>query len=192
MRPPRFFALRQAVYNEVGVQERLESTTAGRAVISVFVLVTVLCLVFWNLPQSELRSQSERVVRPYILATGLNQNWGVFAPNPRRQVLDLVARVRYADGNEATIEYPRGGRLIGSYWDYRWRKWYESVRLDRREDLWPSAAAWFAQRERANGRRPVEVTLVRRWAVLLPPGEGPERGPWQEFAFYTYDVPEPQ
>jgi hypothetical protein len=174
------------------VQERLESTTAGRAVISVFVLVTVLCLVFWNLPDSELKAQSERVVRPYILATGLNQNWGVFAPDPRRQVLDLVARVRYADGSEATLEYPRGGRLIGSYWDYRWRKWYESVRLDRREDLWAPAAAWFAQRERARGRRPVEVTLVRRWYALLPPGEGPERGPWQEFAFYTYEVPEPQ
>ena len=174
------------------MQERLESTTAGRAAISVFVLVTVLCLVFWNLPDSELKAQSSRVVRPYILATGLNQNWGVFAPDPRRQVIDLVARVRYADGTEATIEYPRGGRLIGTYWDYRWRKWYEAVRQNRGEHLWPAAAAWFAQRERAEGRRPVRVTLVRRWSDLLLPGEGPERGPWQEFAFYTYDVPEPR
>jgi hypothetical protein len=173
------------------VQEHLESTNAGRAAISVFVAITILSLVLWNLPDSELKSASDPAVRPLILVAGLNQNWGVFAPDPRRQTLDFVARVGYADGNEQTLDYPRGGRAIGSYWDYRWRKWYEAVRTDRHDELWQPAAAWFAQRERAAGRRPVTVTLVRRWYDLFPPGKGPEHGPWQESAFYTYEVPPP-
>ena len=174
------------------MQERLESTSVGRAVISVLIVVLVLSLVLWNLPDSELKAQSDVAVRPIIMVTGLNQNWGVFAPDPRRQTLDLVARVRYADGNERTIAYPRGGRIFGSYWDYRWRKWYEAVRTDRHEGLWQPAAAWFAQREKAAGRRPVAVTLVRRWYDLYPPGKGPEHGPWEEYGFYTYDVPASQ
>jgi hypothetical protein len=173
------------------VQQRLESSVGGRAAISLFLAVTVACLVFWNLPEeSAIHQEASKVVRPYMLATGLNQNWGVFAPNPRRVTLDFVARVEYADGSKETMNVPRGGRLIGSYWDYRWRKWYEYVREDRYEPLWLPAAAWFAGRAKKEGRQPVRVTLVRRWSPTLPPGDGPSHGPWQESAFYTYTVPE--
>jgi hypothetical protein len=173
------------------VQQRLESSVAGRIAISVFVGVTVFCLVLWNLPEeSALKQKTDRVVRPFMLASGLNQNWGVFAPDPRRVTLDFVARVTYEDGSVESLRVPEGGRLVGSYWDYRWRKWYEWVRTNDHEELWQPAAAWFAGRARAEGKVPVRVTLVRRWYPLLPPGEGPSRGPWQEFPFYTYDVPE--
>ena len=43
-----------------------------------------------------------------MIATGLDQNWGVFSPDPRRQSLDLVGRVRYADGGRETLRVPRG------------------------------------------------------------------------------------
>ena len=170
------------------MQERLESSSNGRAAISVFIAVTVASLVFWNLPDSEIRDRSMRVVRPYVLATGLSQNWGVFAPDPRRDVLELFARVRFADGSEETLGVPRGNRVFGSYWDYRWRKWAEWTRTDSRDFLWQPAAIWFARRARATGSEPVEVTLVRRWRELLPPGPGPSMGDWQEYEFYTYDV----
>jgi hypothetical protein len=79
--------------------------------------------------------------------------------------------------------------VVGSYWDYRWRKWAEWTSTDEHDDLWRPAADWFARRSAAQGRDPVTVTLVRRWRDLLPPGPGPSRGDWQEYAFYTYDVP---
>jgi hypothetical protein len=174
------------------VQQRLESSVAGRIAISLFVSVTVLFLILWNLPEdSALKQKTDRVVRPYMLASGLNQNWGVFAPDPRRVTLDFVARVAYEDGSQEDMRVPHGGRLVGSYWDYRWRKWYEWVRTNDHEELWQPAAAWFAGRARAEGKEPVRVTLVRRWYTSLPPGDGPSRGPWQEYPFYTYDVPEP-
>jgi hypothetical protein len=178
-----------SVYKETGVQERLESSRAGRAAISVFIVVTVVCVVVWNLPQSQLKSQAVEITGPFIRATGLNQNWGVFSPDPRRHTLELIARVRYADGTEETLSIPRGGRLVGGYWDYRWRKWAEWTSSDEYDELWQPAADWFARRAAVQGRQPVSVTLARRWRELLPPGPGPSRGEWQEYSFYTYDVP---
>jgi hypothetical protein len=170
------------------VQKRLESSRAGRAAISVFILVTLVSVVVWNLPPSAIKENALAVTGPYIRATGLNQNWGVFSPNPRRDSLFMFARVRYADGSEETLTTPRGGRLVGGYWDYRWRKWAEWATMDEHSQLWQPAAEWFARRARAQGREPVSVTLVRRWRGLLPPGPGPSRGEWQEYAFYTFHL----
>jgi hypothetical protein len=80
------------VYNETGVQQRLESSRAGRAAISVFILVTIASVVVWNLPSSALKEEALRVTGPYVRATGLNQNWGVFSPNPRGQTGSPGAR----------------------------------------------------------------------------------------------------
>ncbi len=176
------------MYNETGVQQRLESSRAGRAAISIFIVVTIVSVVVWNLPPSAIKEDALVVAGPYIRATGLNQNWGVFSPDPRRHALFLSARVRYADGSEEVLAPPRGGRVVGGYWDYRWRKWAEWTSTDEHSDLWRPAADWFVRRARAQGREPVSVTLVRRWRDLLPPGPGPSRGEWHEYPFYTYEV----
>jgi hypothetical protein len=170
-----------------GVQERLEKAPAGRALISVFLLFTVFSLVVWNLPDSEVKRQALGVVRPYVNAVGLDQNWGVFAPDPRRQTTQLFARVTYADGREETWRVPSGDPVVGEYWDYRWRKWAEWAIADAYDHLWQPAAEWFARRAGEHGE--VEkVVLVRRWYDLYPPGPGPARGEWQEFEYYTLTV----
>jgi hypothetical protein len=167
------------------VQQRLESTSAGRLAISVFVLFTVFSVVVWNLPTSEVKRKALKVVRPYITLTSLDQNWGVFSPDPRRISIDMVARVRYADGTEETIRVPRGNDFYGAYWDYRWWKWVEWIRQDAQDQLWKPAALWFARKAASEGKEPTQVTLVRRWYELLPPGPGPSRGAWHEYSFYT-------
>ena len=68
------------------MQERLESSAVGRAVISAFAVVTVVALALWNLPDSEIKRKALTVVRPYVTALGLEQNWGVFAPDPAPRV----------------------------------------------------------------------------------------------------------
>jgi hypothetical protein len=166
------------------VQQRLESTRAGRLAISVFVLFTIFSVVVWNLPTSEVKRKALKVVRPYITMTSLDQNWGVFSPDPRRISIDMVARVRSADGTELTIRVPRGNDVYGAYWDYRWWKWVEWIRQDAQEQLWKPAALWFARKAASEGKKPTEVILVRRWYDLLPPGPGPSRGAWHEYAFY--------
>jgi hypothetical protein len=170
------------------VQERLESSVAGRWAISVFLIATLASLIVWNMPASEIQRTALKVVRPYVTALSLEQNWGVFAPDPRRQTLDFFARVRYADGSEEEVRMPTGGDFVGAYWDYHWWKWVESVTNDQRDGLWKPAAVWFARRATTDTRKPVRVTLVRRWYELFPPGPGPSRGPWQEAEYYTLDI----
>jgi hypothetical protein len=170
------------------VQERLESSVAGRWAISVFLIATLASLIVWNMPASEIQRKALKVVRPYVTALSLEQNWGVFAPDPRRQTLDFFARVRYADGSEEEVRMPTGGDFVGAYWDYHWWKWVESVTNDQRDGLWKPAAVWFARRATTDSRKPVRVTLVRRWYELFPPGPGPSRGPWQEAEYYTLDI----
>ena len=166
--------------------ERLEVTRSGRAVISVFLLVTLAAIAVPNLPDSKVKSKILTPVGPYLTATGLDQNWSVFAPDSRRAVLTLVARVRYADGSTAEWRIPEGGPLLGAYWDYRWRKWAENVMTIGGDaaGLQRPAAVWIAREMQRRGKRPVLVALVTRSSAVNPPGEGRRHGPWLEDVFY--------
>lgn len=151
------------------------------------IAVLLLTLLVINLPNSHLRGQSLRVLGPVAHATGLDQDWGVFAPDPRRINLDLHALVTYADGSTSKWELPRGDPFVGSYWDYRWRKYMEIVRRDASKFLWPDFAAFVARTE-SGSRRPVKVELVRRWYEILAPGTGgPLRSRWHQYRFFTLD-----
>lgn len=171
-----------------GLQERAESTEFGRGIISAFLIVTVGLVLATNLPSSPLRDQLMRPGQPYLNALGLDQSWAIFAPEPRRAVIDLRAMVRYDDGSTATWRIPENDPVIGTFRDYRWRKWLENVIQDSNPQLWRPAAAWAAAQEDRPGRRVVQVQLVRRFATLQPPGTQPSRLPWQDKLFYTLNV----
>ena len=164
------------------MQQRLESSDTGRALISAFLIITLLAIGAINIPESKLRREVLRPGQTYLNATGLDQIWSVFARDPRPTSVAMEARIRYADGTRGVWHVPEGNDVTGEYWDYRWRKWLENVILDaRRNQLWRPAAEFIAGRERAQGRRPVRVTLVRRWRTLRPPGvKGPDRGRWRD------------
>ena len=119
---------------------------------------------------------------------GLDQNWGVFAPNPPRDLVVLQVRIAYRDGSQRTWLLPRGDRVLDPYWDYRWRKYAEWVPDDNRKALWEPTARWVARQEQAEGRRPVTVTLARKVTRLNPPGTHPLDGEPKTTDFYTYSV----
>ncbi len=172
------------------MQERLESTRVGQILISVFLIVTLAAIVMTNTHDSKLKSEFVRVGQPYLNALGLDQAWNVFAPDPRQEVIDFQARVRYADGSSDMWTYPRGDDVIGVYWDYRWRKWVEHAIADvRRDQLWKPTAAYVARQMSRPGRRPVEVKLVRRFYAMTPPGELRRTTQFNEYEYYTYRVP---
>lgn len=159
---------------------RLDETPRGRRVLTAFLLVTMVAIGVSVMPDSTIRTSAMGVVRPYLLATGLDQRWGVFAPNPRQDTSHLEARIDHADGT-VTVWTAPPATGVSEYWNYRWRKYAEQlwVERDRREER-RALAAWVIDRERAEGREPVRVTLVRRTAESLPPGPGPDQGPWRE------------
>jgi hypothetical protein len=164
----------------------LESRRAGRAVISLGVAGVVAAMVVLNMPESHLKDALMHPVAPFVRAVGLDQDWAVFAP-PRDVSLQVEGRMEYADGSTSVERFP-GRTGLAAYADYRWGKFEDRLRLDDNQRLWARYAQFLVDRVRAEGRDPVRVSLVRRWAQTRPPGPGPERDPWQEFTFYEARV----
>lgn len=164
----------------VSRQQRLESSRAGRQLLSMFLVVTVCAIVVWNLPGSEVRQAALPVVEPYVNTVGLDQRWNLFAPNPPRRTFEVVARISYADGSMALWRPPRNDR---------WRKWLGWIRVKEHQSLWEPTASWIAGHHDGGGRQTVRVELVQRWRDLSPPGDGLSDPPWQERSFFRYDLP---
>ena len=173
--------------DERGRQARLESTRLGKLAVSVFVVAVLSVAVIQNFPAGDVDRRLSGVV-PYASVLGLEQRWSIFAPDPYRIAMVVEAEVRYSDGTTGRWSPPKGGPAVGAYRDFRWRKYEENLRQDKNAGLWRPTAAYVARRERDLGRRPVRITLVRRWYDLLPPGPGPDRGPWQQARFFSLSV----
>ena len=170
-----------------GIQERLESSDWGRSLLSVFIGIVLGMLLVIQLPGSHLRSEAVDIVNPLANATGLDQDWAVFAPEPRKLSIDLVANISYADGSRRRWRIPRSNNFFGIYWDYRWIKYMEHVNRDVGRFLWVPFARWVA-REKRGGSPITRVELIRRWSDLNPPGPGPDQSPWHEYKFFSAPV----
>lgn len=159
-----------------------------RLAISALILLILLSLLASNAPDSTIKSGLLTVVRPFILITGLDQRWGVFAPNPRLETSNVAARVERADGTVGV--YPvESGNGLSEYWNYRWRKYGEQLWIRTSTERERAAfARWIAEQDRAAGHRPLRVTLVRTTRPNLPPGPGPDTEPWREITFSTTTV----
>lgn len=157
-------------------------TSSGRVVTSVLLVLFVYSLVVWNLPASEARSKLRPGVRPVVHALGIDQNWGVFSPNPSTTSVAVEADVTFADGTIERYTFPDGGPLFGAYREYRWRKFERRVRLDDQRRLWRPAAEWIARQY--GDREVVEVTLIRIFSKTPEPGSGRERR-WESVDFFT-------
>jgi hypothetical protein len=172
------------------LQSRIERSPFGRGVLSVLILITLIAIVAINLPNSDLRRIVMKPGQPYLNALGLDQAWGVFAPDPRRASIDVSAVVTYDDGRAAQWNLPRNGALLGSYTDYRWGKWEEFlIQPGVGNSLWLPAAEWAASQEARPGHTIKRVVLVERLRQLFAPGVTPSQGPTQRVVFYSLALP---
>lgn len=185
--------------------ERAARSRVGQAILSVVIIVLVGATIAWNLPpgvgpasqagSSAIRSRVLRLGAPVLYALGLDQDWGVFAP-PRLQVIGLEARIEYTNGTTGVWTPPAStGALFGAYRDYRWAKYVENEIPDSSAGvLWQPLAAWVARTHTSPGHEPLAVTLIRRFYDLYPVtgGAEPAHGPWTQYAYYEYRVPEAQ
>jgi hypothetical protein len=172
-----------------GPAERLEQSRAGRIAISVVLVALLTVVVALCAQPSPVQREIVDAARPVVNALAIDQGWGVFAPDPRPVSLAFFARVQYADGLTETWRMPEGGAVIGEYWDYRWRKYLEYVTQDPWAGVtWRQMAGFIARDVDRDGRHPTRVTLVRRMQDVLPPGDGPDRGPRREQAYFVLDV----
>jgi hypothetical protein len=169
-------------------------TRAGRAILSVGLVVVLASVLVWNLPQDlTVRERLVPIVQPVVNPLGLNQRWELFSPDPSRTSVEVTAQVVYADGSVRTYHFPDGEPFLGALREYRWRKLERRVRLDSRRDLWGRTAAWIAGRYEDDaaerGTVVASVTLVRRTAATPAPGSGADRE-WQRDEYFTLRIPE--
>lgn len=159
----------------------------SRIVLSLWLVGIVAVIIAGNFAGTGVQGSVRAATQPIRTITGLNQEWGVFAPNPRDISQYVDGRVDFADGTSTTYSIPKR-RGLGAYSDYRWQKYEE--RLFERNDavLWPAYAEYLGRLARATGRDPVRVTLIRRWSDSLPPGPGPEHGSWHQSEVFTLDI----
>ena len=167
-------------------------TRTGRAILSAGLVVVLVSVLVWNLPQDlAVRERLVPVVQPVVNPLGLNQRWELFSPDPSRTSVEVTAEVVYADGSTRTYRFPDGEPFLGALREYRWRKLERRVRLDSRRDLWGRTAAWIAGQYEddaaARGTVVASVTLVRRTAPTPAPGSGADRE-WQREEYFTLRV----
>jgi hypothetical protein len=73
---------------------RIERLPAVQIAGSLLMIAFIAFLVLWNLPAGQPRQDLSPVVNPVVQALGMEQNWELFAPNPRAEGLQLVASSR--------------------------------------------------------------------------------------------------
>jgi hypothetical protein len=164
---------------------RLEATLIGRVLLTVAMVVLVAALLVWNAPAgpavAPLKPWSSRVLLPL----GLDQDWSVFAPEPRAFTVGVYAVVTRADGSTIVWHPPAKGLFFAPYRTYRWQKYVERLRADDESQLWDPGARAIAREVGGDVRK---VVLWRTFQNAVTPGTGghPKN---QSYAFYTLLLP---
>jgi hypothetical protein len=168
------------------LSERIERSGPGRVAVSVAIVVVLAAQVVTHLPSDAAAHRSLGAEADLVLRlVASEQQWGVFAPDPRSTSLRLEGRITFEDGSSAVWRPPQGARIGANLRFYRWRKWLERVRADDQRALWEPTARWLAE-EHAGGPSPVaRVDLVRIFHENAVSGDQP---PFEEFTFHTYVV----
>lgn len=166
--------------------DRIESSTVGRVLITVVMAVLIAAVLVWNLPAGRPRDAVRPAAAHVLFPLGLDQDWALFAPDPRGFSVGVYARITYADGRERIRTPPHNGHLLAPYRTYRWQKYVERLRADDFGSLWEPTARWIADDA---GPGVQKVVLVRTFRDVVTPGSDETRPARGEFAFYTLDLP---
>ncbi len=81
--------------------------TAKRIFISTFLIIHLMAVIIINLPASMLRQATIVPVAYYLVPIGLDQAWGMFAPNPVQHTNNLEAMTVDNNGIQRVFVFPR-------------------------------------------------------------------------------------
>ena len=166
--------------------ERAERSPIVRSLISLAIVMMLLAEIGTHLPGSSAVSQLvSQEANHLVRFTGTEQQWGVFAPDPRQTSLRIEGRVTFEDGSTAVWELPDGPRIGANLRYYRWRKWLERVRSDDFEGIWDPSARWIASLYDDRPSAVAKVELVRLFRTNRLVGDQPT---YEEFTYHTYVV----
>ncbi|KUI27391.1 hypothetical protein AU196_07880 [Mycobacterium sp. IS-1742] len=139
---------------------------AADIAISVLVALLVLVAVVGSLPDSAIKDTAAPILQPLTRATGLDQSWGVFSPNPPRKLTEVEVHVIMSDGEDRVWRLDADRSLPG----YRWRKLKEEV--IRHKALRSGLAKYVVREVTEPGEHAVRVLMVVQIRTLPLPGDG--------------------
>lgn len=149
------------------VQQRFEQTQLGEAVISALIAVIVLIAVVWSSPDSALKRAAVPPLEPIALASGLDQAWYMFAPDPFRQLETVEVHVTTSSGDERVWTFPHGNVFDQFSW-YHWHKLKEeSVKV---EDIRAGVTRWAAGQVVDISEYPARAEMILRTETFPAPG----------------------
>jgi hypothetical protein len=139
-------------------------------VVGALVALIVLIAVVSNLPAgSSLKQSLEPVLTPIAMATGLEQYWSMYAPNPPQRLEELEVHVLMADGADRVWTLPLDhDPVVGVAVSHRWRKLRETLYGDARSR--PALAHWVVDQVSGPAERAVGVQIIVHTETLPPPG----------------------
>ena len=165
------------------VGEQIERKVPAQIAIALVIVAALLAQAVTHLPggsavEDELGPSANYLTR----LGGVEAQWGVFAPNPRRSSLKIEGRVTFEDGSTAVWHLPEGARVGGNLRYYRWRKWLERARSDDFRILWEPTCQWIASLYDEYDAPVESVELIRMFHENRVVGEQP---PYDEFVYHT-------
>ncbi len=81
--------------------------TARKLAISAFLAFHLFAIVMINLPDSALRERCFPVISHYMIPIGLDQAWGMFAPNPVMNAMTMEVMTVDKNGIQRTFVFPK-------------------------------------------------------------------------------------
>jgi hypothetical protein len=173
-----------------------ESKSGGflRAAINVFIIFHLVAITCWALPLDIFPTRAvKKLVRPYMVWTGLFQSWDTFAPNPIRLNSYAKAAVITENHHIKVWAFPRMEELSFSerYRKERYRKFAEVLIQQKNAILWPDAAKHLARTFDDPADLPDKVILIQFLADINPPGDkSPDPIPTPKVFYEDYVQPE--
>jgi hypothetical protein len=151
-------------HSETGPRSRW--TRFSEIGVSLLIVVMVAVAIVGSIPKSTIKTTAGQLTTPIALATGLDQGWGVFSPNPPRIITELEVHVIMGDGEDEVWRLNADRTLP----EYRWRKLKEGV--IKYKTLRPAFAKWVVREVSDDGDKPVRVLIVLQTETLPLPGQG--------------------
>jgi hypothetical protein len=149
----------------------LKTSALRRCAIYAFILFHAAAILAWALPWSPRPLVIVRkVVRPYVLWTGLSQSWDTFGPNPRSVDIYAKAVVFRQSRHIDTFSFPRMEELSYGqrYEKERYRKFVENLLSEDNAPIWPDVTKHIAYLMSDPDNPPNKVVLIRFDAQIVP------------------------
>jgi hypothetical protein len=160
------FALDGTKLSTIG--QRFERSPVGELAISAMVVLILTIGLVWSLPEAEIKRRLAPALQPLAVATGLEQDWRMYAPEPLARMEFVEVRVTMTDGLQQVWTTPGGDRVVEPFAWYHWQKLKEN--LVRVPEIRAGLAHWVIRRVTGSSEHASRVRMILHSELLPAPG----------------------